>query len=116
MARDVKVLAGRWNVDMSGIMCPTAIWQGADDLSVPVQHAHWWASTISGSELHIMESHGHVTLPLQMSHEILASLRVPQVAKAPLAEKEAPLAEEEALGVGVDGGAAVVEPETTPSA
>ena len=53
--------------------CRVAIWQGADDMSVPVAHARWWASKLPAAELHVLPGEGHITLLLRRGGEVLAA-------------------------------------------
>ncbi|KAL4436694.1 hypothetical protein ABPG75_003833 [Micractinium tetrahymenae] len=71
VARDVRVLGGRWGIDFSAIKCRVMIWQGADDLSVPVKHAEWWAGKLPQAKLNILPGEGHVTVLLKHGGAIL---------------------------------------------
>jgi hypothetical protein len=50
------------------------MWQGEEDITVPPSHAKWYHSNLAGSELHLIEGEGHITLLLQQGPAILESV------------------------------------------
>src|SRR5207245_7112008 len=51
-----------WGFDVGAISVPTLVWQGEQDLMVPVEHAHWLARHVAGAESRIFSEEGHLTL------------------------------------------------------
>jgi pimeloyl-ACP methyl ester carboxylesterase len=49
---------------------PTLLWQGVQDLMVPVAHAHWLAERIPGVEAHISSEDGHLSIAVGRLGEI----------------------------------------------
>lgn len=48
--------------------------QGAGDNSVAPSHARWWAQAVPGSELHVVEGEGHVSLVGRHAARILQDM------------------------------------------
>ena len=59
-----------WGFELAEIRVPTLLWQGAQDLMVPVAHAHWLAERIPGVEAHITEEDGHLSIAVGRLGEI----------------------------------------------
>jgi pimeloyl-ACP methyl ester carboxylesterase len=59
-----------WGFELDGIRVPTLLWQGAQDLMVPVAHARWLADHIRGVEAHITEEDGHLSIAVGRLGEI----------------------------------------------
>jgi pimeloyl-ACP methyl ester carboxylesterase len=59
-----------WGFELAEIRVPTLLWQGAQDLMVPVAHAHWLADRIPGVEAHISEEDGHLSIAVGRLGEI----------------------------------------------
>jgi pimeloyl-ACP methyl ester carboxylesterase len=59
-----------WGFELSEIRVPTLLWQGVQDLMVPVAHAHWLAERIPGVEAHIREEDGHLSIAVGRLGEI----------------------------------------------
>jgi pimeloyl-ACP methyl ester carboxylesterase len=59
-----------WGFELSEIRVPTLLWQGVQDLMVPVAHAHWLAERIPGVEAHISEEDGHLSIAVGRLGEI----------------------------------------------
>lgn len=59
-----------WGFELSAIRVPTLLWQGAQDLMVPVAHAHWLAERVPGVEIHISEEDGHLSIAVGRLGEI----------------------------------------------
>jgi pimeloyl-ACP methyl ester carboxylesterase len=51
-----------WGFELDEIRVPTLLWQGVQDLMVPVAHARWLAERIPGVEAHISEEDGHLSI------------------------------------------------------
>ena len=54
-----------WGFDPAAIKCPTFIYQGKKDAETPVAAAEHLHSIIAGSELVVMEGHGHTTIMME---------------------------------------------------
>jgi pimeloyl-ACP methyl ester carboxylesterase len=59
-----------WGFELSEIRVPTLLWQGVQDLMVPVAHARWLAERIPGVEAHISEEDGHISIAVGRLGEI----------------------------------------------
>jgi pimeloyl-ACP methyl ester carboxylesterase len=59
-----------WGFELDAIRVPTLLWQGVQDLMVPVAHAHWLAERIPGVEAHISEEDGHLSIAVGRLGEI----------------------------------------------
>jgi pimeloyl-ACP methyl ester carboxylesterase len=59
-----------WGFELAEIRVPTLLWQGAEDLMVPVAHARWLAERIPGVEAHISEEDGHLSIAVGRLGEI----------------------------------------------
>ncbi len=69
-----------WGFDLDEIRVPTLLWQGVQDLMVPVAHGRWLAERIPGVEAHISEEDGHLSITVGRLGEIydwLAARSVP---------------------------------------
>ncbi|MFB9234135.1 alpha/beta fold hydrolase [Plantactinospora siamensis] len=54
-----------WGFDLSAIAVPVAVWQGAQDRTVPPQHGRWLAEHIRTARAHLYDDEGHLSLLLQ---------------------------------------------------
>jgi pimeloyl-ACP methyl ester carboxylesterase len=59
-----------WGFDLAAISVPTLLWQGVQDLMVPVSHGRWLADRIPGVEAHISEDDGHLSIAVGRLGEI----------------------------------------------
>ena len=59
-----------WGFELGEIRVPTLLWQGVQDLMVPVAHARWLAERIPGVEAHISEEDGHLSIAVGRLGEI----------------------------------------------
>jgi pimeloyl-ACP methyl ester carboxylesterase len=59
-----------WGFDVTAIAVPTLLWQGVQDLMVPVSHGRWLAERIPGVEAHISEEDGHLSIAVGRLGEI----------------------------------------------
>jgi pimeloyl-ACP methyl ester carboxylesterase len=59
-----------WGFELDEIRVPTVLWQGAQDLMVPVAHARWLAERIPGLEAHITDKDGHLSIAVGRLGEI----------------------------------------------
>jgi pimeloyl-ACP methyl ester carboxylesterase len=60
-----------WGFDLGDIRVPVLLWQGVQDLMVPVAHGRWLAERIPGVEAHISEEDGHLSIAVGRLPEIL---------------------------------------------
>ena len=59
-----------WGFELSEIRVPTLLWQGVQDLMVPVAHGRWLAERIPGVEAHISDADGHLSIAVGRLGEI----------------------------------------------
>jgi pimeloyl-ACP methyl ester carboxylesterase len=59
-----------WGFELSEIEVPTLLWQGVQDLMVPVAHGRWLAERIPGVEAHISDEDGHLSIAVGRLGEI----------------------------------------------
>lgn len=59
-----------WGFDLDAIRVPTLLWQGVQDMMVPVAHGRWLAERIPGVEAHISEEDGHLSIYIGRLGEI----------------------------------------------
>lgn len=59
-----------WGFELDEIRVPTLLWQGVQDLMVPVAHARWLAERIPRVEAHISEEDGHLSIAVGRLGEI----------------------------------------------
>jgi pimeloyl-ACP methyl ester carboxylesterase len=60
-----------WGFELADIRVPVLLWQGVQDLMVPVAHGRWLAERIPGVEAHISEEDGHLSIVEGRLPEIL---------------------------------------------
>jgi pimeloyl-ACP methyl ester carboxylesterase len=63
-----------WGFELSEIRTPVSIWQGRQDLMVPITHGEWLAEHIPGARAHLRPEHGHLSLAVGAIGEILDDL------------------------------------------
>jgi len=59
---DDLAFIGDWGFPVSGSGVPVAIWQGDEDLMVPLRHGRWLAEQVTGARAHMRRGEGHLTL------------------------------------------------------
>jgi pimeloyl-ACP methyl ester carboxylesterase len=59
-----------WGFELTEIRVPTLLWQGVQDLMVPVAHGRWLAEHIPGVEAHISDEDGHLSIAVGRLGEI----------------------------------------------
>ena len=63
-----------WGFDLASITVPVAIWQGAQDLMVPVAHGDWLAAHVAGARHEYRPEHGHLSLAIAAFDQIVDDL------------------------------------------
>jgi pimeloyl-ACP methyl ester carboxylesterase len=63
-----------WGVDLAAVRVPVSVWQGGQDLMVPLAHGEWLAGHIAGASAHLFEEHGHLSLTVAHIPAIFADL------------------------------------------
>jgi pimeloyl-ACP methyl ester carboxylesterase len=63
-----------WGFDLTDITVPVSIWQGEQDLMVPLAHGQWLAAHVPGATVHLSAEHGHLSLTEDQVPTILADL------------------------------------------
>ncbi len=66
-----------WGFDLDAIAVPVHVWQGTDDLMVPIAHGRWLAGHLPTAVVHLEEGQGHLSLGIgtmgRMLDELLES-------------------------------------------
>ncbi len=70
---DMAFLAD-WGFDLGAISVPVQIWQGDQDLMVPIAHGRWLAANIAGAEARLFPGEGHLSIGVGMMDRILDGL------------------------------------------
>lgn len=63
-----------WGFSVSDVSVPTAVWQGGQDLMVPLDHGRWLGSHLPGARPHLLPDHGHISLMRTVLSDVLADL------------------------------------------
>lgn len=63
-----------WGFDLAEIRVPVTVWQGAQDLMVPLAHGRWLADHVAGARAELRPEHGHLSLEVDAIGEILEGL------------------------------------------
>jgi pimeloyl-ACP methyl ester carboxylesterase len=61
----------KFGFELGAITKPVLIWQGSDDLMVPVAHSEWLVKHIPTATLKIIPGHGHISLGTVFRPEII---------------------------------------------
>jgi pimeloyl-ACP methyl ester carboxylesterase len=64
-----------WGFEPADVGVPSLLWQGVQDLMVPVAHGRWLAERIPGVEAHVSEADGHLSIAVGRLGEIYDWLR-----------------------------------------
>jgi pimeloyl-ACP methyl ester carboxylesterase len=75
LAFDELAFGRPWDVDVRGVVAPTWIWQGSQDVVTPLEHAQWYAARIPHAELVVRDGRGHLGSFEAHRDEMLATLR-----------------------------------------
>lgn len=59
---DDLAFAHPWGFDLDAMRVPVAIWQGDQDLMVPIDHGRWLAANVRGARARLLENEGHLSL------------------------------------------------------
>lgn len=70
---DDLALVRPWGFSVRDITVPVSVWQGTEDLMVPLAHAEWLAAHVPGARAHLVPGEGHLSLLARMPR-ILADL------------------------------------------
>jgi pimeloyl-ACP methyl ester carboxylesterase len=62
-----------WAFEPAAITVPVAVWQGGEDLMVPLSHGAWLAAHVPGARPHLLAGVGHVSLVARLD-EVLEDL------------------------------------------
>lgn len=67
-----------WGFELASIRQPVTVWQGEQDLMVPLAHGRWLAAKIPGAQARIVANEGHISLATgEWRRQIVAGLRQP---------------------------------------
>lgn len=51
-----------WGFDLKSVRVPVAIWHGAQDRMVPIDHGRWLAANVAGAQSRLLDDEGHLSL------------------------------------------------------
>jgi pimeloyl-ACP methyl ester carboxylesterase len=71
---DDHAFARAWGFDLSAIVVPVTVWQGEQDLMVPIAHGRWLTSRIPGARGELSADDGHLSLAVGRYGDILDGL------------------------------------------
>jgi pimeloyl-ACP methyl ester carboxylesterase len=63
-----------WGFDFADIGVPTMIWQGTEDLMVPVAHGRWLVAHLPEAAAHVEQGEGHLSVGLGALDRMLDEL------------------------------------------
>ncbi|HEV8089875.1 MAG TPA: alpha/beta hydrolase [Actinomycetota bacterium] len=63
-----------WGFDLAAMTVPVTIWQGAQDLMVPLAHGNWLATHVAGARHEDRPEHGHLSLAIAAFDQIVGDL------------------------------------------
>jgi len=71
---DDQAFVHDWGFDLASIRVPVFVWQGRQDLMVPITHGEWLCAHIPSARAHLYDEHGHLSLALGAFGQILDEL------------------------------------------
>ena len=71
---DDQAFVHDWGFDLASIRVPVFVWQGRQDLMVPITHGEWLSRHIPTARVHLYEEHGHLSLAVGAFGSILDEL------------------------------------------
>ena len=63
-----------WGFDLDALSVPSFIWQGGQDLMVPLAHGGWLAEHVRGAQPRLLPDEGHVSIVVGKIDEMVAEL------------------------------------------
>lgn len=63
-----------WGYDLADIDVPVTLWHGSEDLMTPFAHGRWLAGRVPGSESHLEDGEGHLSLTVGHVDQMLDHL------------------------------------------
>jgi pimeloyl-ACP methyl ester carboxylesterase len=63
-----------WGFDVEDIRVPVSVWQGDQDMMVPLAHGQWLASHVAGAHAHLLGDEGHISINENRLGDILDDL------------------------------------------
>jgi pimeloyl-ACP methyl ester carboxylesterase len=63
-----------WGFDLDEVAVPTTLWQGSEDLMVPIAHGQWLSSRLPGVAAHLEPGEGHLSVALGALERMLDEL------------------------------------------
>jgi pimeloyl-ACP methyl ester carboxylesterase len=63
-----------WGFKLAEVAVPTLLWQGTEDLMVPISHGKWLAERIPGAVVHLEEGEGHLSIAFGAIDRMLREL------------------------------------------
>jgi pimeloyl-ACP methyl ester carboxylesterase len=71
---DDRAFVRPWGFDLASIDIPVTVWQGEQDLMVPIAHGRWLAAHVSGARAELDPDDGHLSLAVGRYGDILDRL------------------------------------------
>lgn len=71
---DDLAIVGDWGFGVDEVQTPVFVWQGGDDLMVPVAHGRWLASHLPQATAHLLDGEGHLSVGLKSTDAMLDEL------------------------------------------
>ncbi|MEU9886077.1 alpha/beta hydrolase [Sphaerisporangium sp. NPDC051011] len=71
---DDIALTTPWGFDLTTVTTPVTFWSGRQDAFISYAHTLWMAQQVSGSDLHLLSAHGHLSLMRALLPDLLGDL------------------------------------------
>jgi len=63
-----------WGFELAALDLPVTVWQGSEDLMVPLAHGEWLAAAIPGASARLLPGDGHLSIVVGRGAEIVDDL------------------------------------------
>jgi pimeloyl-ACP methyl ester carboxylesterase len=63
-----------WGFDLAEVGVPTMVWQGSEDLMVPIAHGRWLGDRLPGATVHLEDGGGHLSVAIGALDRMLDEL------------------------------------------
>lgn len=71
---DDLALIADWGFVLQEVSTPLMLWQGTDDLMVPIAHGEWFAAHLPAAKVHLESNQGHLSIAIGALDRMLEEL------------------------------------------